>query len=239
MNCWLLLWGLLLACACVSDGGLQQVREPEVAKQVVCESVPGPARVMLETRSGILVALPPMPQRAPVELSQAQFEQAMARMVAELPGPPEPFLVRLELRWAPPGAHAEQDALSLLGETLYLDEEERTDMALMLAFENLWPGVAAVVKASVDPAQLRMAVFTSLSIYLGVLLLPEPTSKLVAVAMTGVLLAYLGAETLFSLVEGYRQLKADAQRARSFKELRAAGERATAESLGSGWGRCW
>jgi len=108
---------------------------------------------------------------------------------------------------------------------LFLDEDERTDMALMLAFESLWPGVEAVVKTSVDPAQLRIAVFTSLSLYLGLLLLPEPTSKLVAVSMTGVLLAYLGAETLFNLVEGYRQLKADAHRARSFGELRAAGER--------------
>ncbi len=51
------------------------------------------------------------------------------------------------------------------------------------------------MKASVEPDQLRMAVFTSLSVYLGLLLLPEPTSKLVAVSMTGVLLAYLGAET--------------------------------------------
>ncbi|WP_160174607.1 hypothetical protein [Archangium violaceum] len=197
---------------------------------------------MLESRSGTLVALPSVPQRPLVELSQAQFEQIMARLVVELPGPPVPFLMRLDLRWAPPGAQAEQaevvrgyqgwcardgrggDCLSFLEGDLYLDEDERTDMALMLAFENLWPGVESVVRASVDPAQLRIAVFTSLSMYLGLLLLPEPTSKLVAVSMTGVLLAYLGAETLFSLVEGYRQLKADAQRARSFGELRAAGE---------------
>ncbi len=98
-------------------------------------------------------------------------------------------------------------------------------MALMFAFENLWPGVAAVVRGSVEPEQLRMAVFTSLSIYLGLLLLPEPTSKLVAVALTGVLVAYLGAETLFNLVEGYRLLKEEALRARSFTDLKAAGTR--------------
>ena len=240
---WLLAWGLLLACACATDGGQRQGREPKIARERSCELVQEPARVMLEVRSGTLVALPPVPQRPLVELSQAQFEQIMARLVAELPGPPVPFLVRLDLRWAPPGAQAEQadtvrgyqgwcaqdgrggDCLSFLEGDLYLDEDERTDMALMLAFENLWPGVDAVVRASVDPAQLRIAVFTSLSMYLGLLLLPEPTSKLVAVSMTGVLLAYLGAETLFSLVEGYRQLKTDAQRARSFGELRAAGER--------------
>jgi hypothetical protein len=198
---------------------------------------------MLEVASGTLVALPPVLRRVPVEVSQAEFEQAMARLSAGLSGPPKPFLVQLGLRWAPPGAQAEQEelirdyqrwcvqrgrgggCLSLLGPDLYLDEDERTDMALMFAFEHIWSGVEAVVKASVDPDQLRVAVLTSLSMYLGLLLLPEPTSKLVAVVMTGVLLAYLGAETLFSLVEGFRQLKAEAHRARSFGELRAAGER--------------
>jgi hypothetical protein len=108
---------------------------------------------------------------------------------------------------------------------LHLDDEERTDMALMFAFDSLWPSVEAVVKASVDPEQLRMAVFTSLSIYLGLLLLPEPTSKLVAVGLTAVLVAYIGAETLFNLVEGYRVLRAEAHRARSFGDLKVAGER--------------
>ena len=98
-------------------------------------------------------------------------------------------------------------------------------MALMFAFDNLWPGVEVVVRGSVEPEQLRMAVFSSLSIYLGLLLLLEPTSKVVAVALTGVLVAYLGAETLFNLVEGYRLLKEEALRARSFTDLKAAGAR--------------
>jgi hypothetical protein len=98
-------------------------------------------------------------------------------------------------------------------------------MALMFAFESLWPGMDAVFKASVDPEQLRMALFTSLSIYLGMLLLPEPVSKLLALAMTVTLVAYLGADTLFRVVEGYRQLQGEAQRARNFLELKAVGER--------------
>ncbi|WP_155893919.1 HNH endonuclease [Cystobacter fuscus] len=198
---------------------------------------------MLEARPGLLVARHSVPHREPVGLNRTEFEQAMAWLAADMPGVPAPFLSRLDLKWAPSGARAAQgglirdhqrrcaqggrssNCLSLRRTDLHLDEDERTDMALMLAFESLWPGVEAVVKASVDPDQLRVAVFTSLSLYLGLLLLPEPTSKLVAVSMTGVLLAYLGAETLFNLVEGYRQLRASAQRARSFAELKAAGER--------------
>ncbi len=239
---WPLMWVLLLACACASDGGRGRDQTTEADKGVHCESEQGPARVLIEARPDYWVARAPIFHRPPVEVSRVQFAQAMAQMASALPREPAPFLLRLELSWIPPGAQAEQntlvrdyqdwcsragrggDCLSLLREDLYLDAEERTDMALMLAFESLWPGIEAAVRASVDPAQLRVAVFTSLSVYLGLLLLPEPTSKLVAVAMTGVLLAYLGADTLFNLVEGFKQLKANARRARGFGELKAAGD---------------
>lgn len=58
---------------------------------------------MFETVPGTLVALPLVPRRAPVEVNRVQFEHAMARLVAELPRLPEPFLVRQGLSWASPG----------------------------------------------------------------------------------------------------------------------------------------
>ncbi|WP_434391636.1 SitA5 family polymorphic toxin [Melittangium boletus] len=231
-----------MACACSSNRGRLRVEEPRTTQEGVSAPTHAPALVIQEAPSGRLVARPPLKRRPPVPVDQAQFAQAMSRLAAELPRAPAPILTRLSLHWAPPDARKNPDrvahdyqqwctqrgrsadCLSLLSMDLHLDEDERTDMALMLAFENLWPGVEAAVKASIDPDQLRVAIFTSLSLYLGLLLLPEPTSKLIAVSMTGVLLAYLGADTLVSLVEGYRQLKADALRARSFSELRAAGE---------------
>jgi hypothetical protein len=54
---------------------------------------------------------------------------------------------------------------------------------------------------------LKLAVYTSLSIYLGLLLLPEPTSKLIALGMS------------------YRQLQEAVRSARSLLELRSIGER--------------
>jgi hypothetical protein len=168
----------------------------------------------------------------------------MRLLVKALPNPPQPFLQRpgelprqLSAAWHTwrawqadqPGACMHRKGTPLCrapGEPeLNLSAEERTDMALMFAFESLWPGVQAVVKATVDPEQLKIALYTSLSVYLGLLLLPEPTSKLAALAMTVTLMAYLGADTLFRVVEGYRQLQSDAQHARSFRELKIVGVR--------------
>ncbi|HYO51633.1 HNH endonuclease [Archangium sp.] len=204
-----------------------------------CESVAGPTRVMLEA-GGRQVVLPALPRRGPVPVSQTEFERAMRLLVARIPGPPQPLFQRLDKTPRLPAAWrssqlAQSSACSLREPTsrcvvlrepeLYLDEEERVDLALMFAFESLWPGVQAVVEASVEPEQLKIAVYTSLSIYLGMLLLPEPTSKLLAMGMTVMLVAYLGADTLFNVVEGYRRLQGAVQSARSLLELRSIGER--------------
>jgi hypothetical protein len=55
-------------------------------------------------------------------------------------------------------------------------------------------------------------------------LVPEPISKAVAAALTVVLLAWMGVDTLYALLDGWAVLAAQAHRARTFAELRAAGE---------------
>lgn len=234
---------LLTVASCATDGELRREQEPaSAAAEADCESAAGPSWVVLEA-GGRQVVLPALHQRAPVQLSQAEFEHAMRLLVAQLPGPPQPLFhrpgrtPRLSEAWrawrssqlAQSSSCSQRDApsrcVAARAPELLLDEEERADMALMFAFESLWPGVQAVVEASVEPEQLKIAVYTSLSIYLGLLLLPEPASKLIALAMTVTLVAYLGADTLFNVVEGYRQLKRAALSARSLLELRSIGER--------------
>jgi hypothetical protein len=56
-------------------------------------------------------------------------------------------------------------------------------------------------------------------------LLPEPTSKGLAATLTAGLIAYLGVDTVWSLIQGWRRLVMVVDRAPSFAELRAAGER--------------
>lgn len=234
---------LLALAACATDDGLRWEQEPARAvAEESCESVAGPARVVLEAE-GRQVVLPALPGREPVHFSQSEFEHAMRLLVAQLPGPPQPLFHRpgktprlsaawrasrsSQLAWSSSCSlhEAPSRCVTLREPELHLDEEARADMALMFAFESLWPGVQSVVEASVDPEQLKLAVYTSLSTYLGLLLLPEPTSKLIALGMTVTLVAYLGANTLFNIVGGYRQLQEAVRSARSLLELRSIGER--------------
>jgi hypothetical protein len=90
-----------------------------------------------------------------VEVSQARFEQAMARQAAGLQLPLRPLHPRLNLSWAPPlsaGEHATftEDyqhwctgrdrplgCHSLLGDGLSLEPDEKVDMALSFAVDGV------------------------------------------------------------------------------------------------------
>lgn len=154
-----------------------------------------------------------------------------------------PQLVRQRLQlaaWAP-DASAQRALLSgyerwceqkgrrgdclLLGGTL--GPEERRSLALSLALESgsVWSGASDAVKRMVDPLLLQAMVATFMAAYMAMLLLPEPVSKAVAVALTVYLVSWLGWSTLRSIIGGWRQLTREAEGARTFAELSAAGER--------------
>jgi hypothetical protein len=178
-----------------------------------------------------------------VEISRAEFERTLVRLVSKLRGPPLPFLSRPRVSRAPTSSRFVHVSLtrsnqpqlaglqgrirhvSLLGPLLQLSPEERVDMALMFAFENLWPGVAAAVKSAVDPLQLKVAIYTSLSAYLLLLMIPEPISKLVVLGVTTLFIGYLGLDVFFSLLEGFREMKDAAAVADTIAEVRSAGLR--------------
>ncbi|WP_233612490.1 hypothetical protein [Corallococcus sp. AB045] len=54
---------------------------------------------------------------------------------------------------------------------------------------------------------------------------PEPFSKGVAAVMTASLIAYVGVDTFWSLIVGFKRLVEEAERATTFDELRESGER--------------
>jgi hypothetical protein len=177
-----------------------------------------------------------------VEISRAEFERAMARLASELHGSLQPLLSRPKRSWTStstrfvhasligshqpwrPGLQGHSQPISLLSPILQLSPEERVDMALMLAFENLWPGVSAAVKSAVDPLQLKVAIYTSLSAYLLLLMIPEPISKLVVLGMTTLFIGYLGLDVFFSLLEGFREMRDAAVVADTIAEVRRAGQ---------------
>src|SRR5688500_1065119 len=66
---------LLLTAACATHGGQRAGSEPPPQQEASCEAEHGPPRVLVDTGSGTLLALPPAPRRAPVAISRSEFER--------------------------------------------------------------------------------------------------------------------------------------------------------------------
>ncbi|WP_395829020.1 HNH endonuclease [Archangium violaceum] len=98
-------------------------------------------------------------------------------------------------------------------------------MALSFAVDGVWAGAHDAVRDFLDPAQLYTAVITSLTTYLTLLVMPEPISKAIVIALTAWMVAYLGMDAVGSLLSGWWQLRAEALRAHSFDQLRETGKR--------------
>ncbi|HZI16814.1 MAG TPA: hypothetical protein VE153_40985 [Myxococcus sp.] len=103
--------------------------------------------------------------------------------------------------------------------------EDRRHMALRVALGRLLPALADGLKEEVRPERLLYAVCSSVLVYLGLWAVPEPISKTVAVGVTVVMLVAFGAELLAHLVAEWKALVAATVQARTFAEVKAAGER--------------
>ncbi len=228
---------LLLLTACATDGGRAARAGPSSA-----EAPRGRIQVHLDTGEAAPRTFIP-PRRAPVEVTLAQFDVAMSRLVAglRLPSPPRSRLALLSCghpgqqdegttlthsyhRWCErrgtPG-----DCLSLLGKEPYLGPEARRTLALSIALGSAWEGAVGVWVGMADPVALQSLVMSAMAGYLVMLAFPNPVTQAAAVSFGCFLVAYLGLDTVWSLLEGFRQLELETQRARTFAEVREAGER--------------
>ncbi len=183
-----------------------------------------------------------------VRLGDADFQQAMAHLLLEIPPrvasapsplyasrklvlasaqpSDEPWRSELErsygrycVRCCTPG-----DCLGLLQDGSRFDAEDKRSLALALAVEPAIEARDAELRHLFSTAQLVMTVGVTVGGYLALLAMPEPVSKSVATALGVMLWAYLGWE-LFDVMRGYLQLREEAARATTFAELREAGER--------------
>ena len=112
-----------------------------------------------------------------------------------------------------------ESCLSLMGLT------ERRMLALSFALDTVWEGVDEVLQELTDPAALRLMVTSLIGTALVMLVAPEPVTKLIAVALTASLIAYLGLGPVWNLGQGFLRLMNESRDARNFSELEAAGHR--------------
>jgi hypothetical protein len=194
-----------------------------------------------------LVVIPPRADRPRVEVSEEQFREAMrvllphvrfplhlganarAQKVVRVAFEPlsheELALARDYRAWCERRHRQPGDCLGLLRGKPVLGQDGRYKIAFDIALGSQWDGFAAELGGLVDPAVVRVTLLSALVGYMALIAFPELVTKGVAAGLALALTAYIGADAMWNLVAGWIQMVAEADAARTFSQLRAAGER--------------
>lgn len=116
------------------------------------------------------------------------------------------------------------DCLRLLAEGPLLASDGKYSLAMAIAMDSVWDETAEALEDMVDPQALLATVTASVSMYLLLWSLPEPVSKGLAALLTATAIAYLGVDTVWTLLEGWIALVRKVDRATTFEQLSEAGE---------------
>jgi len=188
---------------------------------------------------------PPTSGRA-VEVGEADFERALARLVLEVPlslRPPEGgWLVRAST----PGGSMDQalqvalrkgygrwcqahegpgDCLSLLEDGLGFSPTDRLKLALGLSLDPMHESIANAVEGTLNPTFFKTVVVSALMTWALLAANPEPVFTKAAATVAVLMLAYVGTESFLEVVAACRALKVAVDRATTFQELEEAGAR--------------
>ncbi|MCP3136792.1 hypothetical protein LXT23_05525 [Pyxidicoccus sp. QH1ED-7-1] len=132
-------------------------------------------------------------------------------------------LTREYLRWCQ-RAQGGGDCLHLLADGPTVRGDDRYALALALSLGSVLEETKLALKGMVEPSAVLAMLVWIAALYLLLWVLPEPVSKGIAAGLTVGLLAWLGVDTVWSLMRGWTRLVEDADRATSFDELSSAGE---------------
>jgi hypothetical protein len=115
------------------------------------------------------------------------------------------------------------DCLGFFDDGPYLRADDRRTLALALAFGSVLDETLAALGRELSPRAVMASLMWTVGLYLGLWLLPEPTTKGVAGVLTVLLVAWLGVDTVWGLVDGWALMAMQAHRASTFEDLRTAG----------------
>ncbi|MCP3143879.1 AHH domain-containing protein [Pyxidicoccus xibeiensis] len=186
-------------------GQVPPVARPQAAASQLFEVAARGGTYLYEPRDRRLIPLEPNEQLAP-ELSETEV-----------------VLTRAYLRWCERTGQR-GDCLRLLGEHPTVTGDGRYALAMAFAQGAIQEEMLEAFKDMADPRALLAAALWTCTTYLILWTVPEPLSKGIAATMTAVLIAYLGVDTFWGLIAGFKQLVDEADRATTFEELQEAGE---------------
>ncbi|WP_164019054.1 AHH domain-containing protein [Pyxidicoccus trucidator] len=201
--------------------------------------------VRLDTGEGAPLEYAPASWDASVRVDSDDFEEALTRLVLEVPLSLRPSQAGLLVRAGTWGAQADStwqgalrkdygrwcqareggDCLSLLEDGLGLGEMDRLTLALGFAMDPLREAVFEAVSETLNPRVFYAVVVTGLATWVALLAAPEPFVTKAAAVLSAVMVVYLGVGPFLALVRASFELKGASDRARTFAELEAAGER--------------
>lgn len=154
----------------------------------------------------------------PLTLLGPEDHQALAL------SPADAELRRHYLRWCErtwgPG-----DCLRLLVDSPMLNEDGKYALAMAIAHSRVLGAMKEEFGQLVSPMSVVATVVAGMTMYAILLAMPEPVTKGVAALMTLGAVAYLGWDTVWRLIDGWFALMKSVDRATTFEELEASGER--------------
>ncbi|WP_395857207.1 AHH domain-containing protein [Cystobacter fuscus] len=102
----------------------------------------------------------------------------------------------------------------------------RYALAMSFALEEVIPEMMEAFKDMADPEAIKASILWTMTIYAAMWMAPEPVfSKGLATVVTASVICYLGVDTFWTLMVGWRRLVEAAALATSFSELSAAGKK--------------
>jgi A nuclease family of the HNH/ENDO VII superfamily with conserved AHH len=107
-----------------------------------------------------------------------------------------------------------------------LTGDGRYALAMSFAIDAVIPEMMEAFKDMADPEAIKASILWTMTIYAAMWLAPEPVfTKGLATVVTAGFICYVGVDTLWTLIQGWRRLVEVADLATSFAELREAGKK--------------
>jgi hypothetical protein len=117
------------------------------------------------------------------------------------------------------------DCLRLLMDKPYLDEDGKYTLAMAIAQGSVLESMKSSFGEMVEPQAVVASIASAAAMYMLLWALPEPVSKGLAAALTVAMIAYVGVETVWQLIDGWLVLMREVERATTFDEIHASGEK--------------
>ena len=116
------------------------------------------------------------------------------------------------------------DCLRLLEEGPLLGSDGRYALAMAIAMDSVWNETAEALAGMASPEAVMATMTSAVTMYLLLWAMPEPVSKGLAALITATAIAYLGVDTVWTLLDGWLTLVRHVDQATTFVQVRDVGE---------------